>query len=137
MIEYIFFDATLRDRFMVCAEQRDITCTAIEDNMGMVVAIPEETPEILLDELEEYYDQLQDEQADLSKGTGDLKRLAGFRFNLPDGQSRMLPLQADMAHRLMASFSLKEIQELFDAVAYCTLNPNSEHLCRILAAEKI
>jgi len=136
MIEYIFFDAALRDRFMVYAEQRNVPGTAIEDNMGMVVAIPEEVPDILLDELEEYYDQLQDEQAELSKETGDLKRLAGFRFNLPDGQSRMLPLQADMANRLMASFSLEEIQSLFDAVAYCTLHPNNEHLCQILAAEK-
>ncbi|MDO9054244.1 MAG: hypothetical protein Q7U37_10015 [Gallionella sp.] len=136
MIEYIFFDATLRDRFMAYAEQRNISGTAIEDNMGMVVAIPEEVPEILLDELEEYYDQLQDEQAEFSKETGDLKRLAGFRFNLPDGQSRMLPLQADMANRLMASFSLAEIQSLFDAVAHCTLNPNNEHLCKILATEK-
>lgn len=136
MIEYIFFDATLRDRFMSYAEQRHISGTAIEDNMGMVIAIPEEVSEVLLDELEEYYDQLQDEQAELSKEAGDLKRLAGLRFNLPDGQSRMLPLQADMANRLMANFSLEEIQGLLDAVAYCTLNPNNEHLCKVLAAKK-
>lgn len=136
MIEYIFFDSALRDKFMAYAEQRNVPCTAIDDNMGLVVTIPEEIPEVLLDELEECYDKLQDRQADLSRETGDFRHLAGFHFNLPDGQSRMLPLQPDLANRLMASFSLEEIRSLFDAVAHCALNPNVEHLCQILAAEK-
>ncbi len=136
MIEYIFFDATLRDKFVEYAEQRNVPCTASDDPLGLVVAIPEDLPDELIDELEEHYDELQDEQAALSKEEGDLKRLAGFRFNLPDGQSRMLPLETEMANRLLASFSLEEIQGLFDAVADCTLNPKDEHLCKILAAQK-
>jgi hypothetical protein len=136
MIEYIFFEATLRDKFVAYAEQRSVPCTATDDNMGLVVAIPEDLDEALADELEAYYDTLEDEQEELSREDGDLKRLAGFRFNLPDGQSRMLPLQTDMANRLMANFTLAEIQSLFDAVAYCTLNPNDEHLCHILAEQQ-
>jgi hypothetical protein len=42
-----------------------------------------------------------------------------------------------MANRLMANFSLEEIQGLLNAIAERTLNPNSEvHLCKILAALK-
>ena len=72
----------------------------------------------------------------LSKSEGDLKRLAGFRFNLPNGESRMLPLETDMANRLLVHFTLAEIQALFDNVARCTLEPNDEHLCHILAARE-
>ena len=136
MIEYIFFEAALRDKFVKYAEQRDVPCIASDDTMGLVVAIPEDLADELIDELEECYDALQDEQAALCKSEGNLKRLAGFRFNLPDGQSRMLPLQTEMANRLLASFSLEEIQGLFDAVADCTLNPKDEHLCKILAAQQ-
>lgn len=136
MIEYIFFEATLRDKFVAYAEQRGVPCSSTDDNMGLVVAVPEDLDEALADELEAYYDTLEDEQEELSREDGDLKRLAGFRFNLPDGQSRMLPLQTDMANRLMANFTLEEIQGLFDAVAYCTLNPNDEHLCHILAEQQ-
>ncbi|MDO8990384.1 MAG: hypothetical protein Q7U91_12215 [Sideroxyarcus sp.] len=135
MIEYIFFDAALRDKFVAFAEQRGVPCTATDDSMGLEVAIPEDLPDELIDELEACYDSLQDEQAELSKDEGELKRLAGFRFNLPDGQSRMLPLQTEMASRLLASFSLEEIQGLFDAVAACTLNPGDERLCQVLAAQ--
>jgi hypothetical protein len=136
MIEYIFFEAALRDKFLAFAEQRDVPCTASNDPMGLLVAIPEDIPEELSDEIEEYYESLEDEQEELSKATGDLNRLAGFNFTLPDGQQRMLPLPSEMANRLMANFSLEEIQGLLNATAERTLNPNSEHLCKILAALK-
>lgn len=136
MFEYIFFDAALRDKFVSYAEQHGVPCTATEDHLGMVVAIPEDLAEEVAEELENYYDILESAQEDLSKSEGDLKRLAGFCFNLPDGQPRLLPLQPEMANRLMASFSLDEIQRLFEDVARCTLNPNDGHLCKILAARE-
>lgn len=136
MIEYIFFDAGLRDKFVSYARQHDVPCNAIEDNLGLVVEVSEDIPEELADKLEEYYEALEDEQTSLSKTEGDLKRLAGFRFNLPNGESRMLPLQTDMANRLLVHFTLAEIQALFDSVARCTLEPNDERLCHILASQQ-
>jgi hypothetical protein len=136
MIEYIFFDAALRDKFVAFAEQRGVPCTSTNDSMGLLVAIPEDIPEVLSDDIEEYYESLENEQEDLSKANGDLNRLAGFNFTLPDGQQRMLPLPSDMANRLLECLSMEEIQGLLNAVAERTLNPNSEHLCKILAAMK-
>ncbi|ADE12510.1 conserved hypothetical protein [Sideroxydans lithotrophicus ES-1] len=133
MIEYIFFDAALRDKFVAHAKQRGVPYTEQDDHMGMVVAIPEDIPEEISDEIEEYYETLEDEQEQLSKTEGDLKRLAGFGFKLPNGESRLLPVETEMANRLLANFTLEEIQSLFNAVADCTLNPNDEHLCHILA----
>jgi hypothetical protein len=136
MFEYIFFDATLRDKFLAFVEQRDVPCTASDDSMGLQVAIPEDIPEDVSDEIEEYYEALEDEQEELSEANGELNRLAGFNFTLPDGQQRMLPMPSDMANRLLANFSLAEIQGLLNATAERTLNPNSEHLCKILEALK-
>lgn len=134
MFEYIFFDAALRDKFVNRARQHGVPCIATEDNLGMVVAIPEDLAEEVAEELENYYDILEKEQEDLSKSEGDVNRLAGFHFNLPDGQSRLLPVEPEIANRLMANFSLEEIQHLLEDVARCTLNPNGGHLCKMLAA---
>jgi hypothetical protein len=136
MIDYIFFDAALRDKFVAYSEQLGVPCTASDDSMGLLVSIPEDIAEAVSDDIEKYYESLEDEQEELSKNEGDLNRLVGFNFTLPDGQSRMLPLDTEMANRLLASFSLDEIQDLLNAVAECTLNPNDEHLCHILAAQK-
>jgi len=136
MIEYIFFDATLRDRFVTYAEQRGVPCIATDDPMGMVVEISEDITDEASDAIEAFYDTLEKEQEAISKEDGSLNRLAGFRFNLPDGQSRMLPVEPEIANRLMANFTLEEIQHLLDDVAHCTLFPNDEHLCKILAARR-
>lgn len=133
MNEYIFFDAGLRERFVEYASGRGMECELRDDTMGLVVAIPEDIGDELMDALEARYDELQDQQADLMSGMeGGLGKLAGFKLVLPDGQTCMVPLQADMASRLLASFSLEEIQVLFETVARSALDPKDSHLCEIL-----
>lgn len=136
MIEYIFFDAALRDKFVNYVRQHGVACTALDDNMGMVVEIPEDIPEEMADRIEEYYEALEDEQASMSKAEGDLNNLAGFGFKLPNGEARMVPLSPDMANRLMLHFKLEEIQELLNSVARYALEPANPHLCKILAEQK-
>ena len=136
MIEYIFFDAALQNEFVAYAASLGIASTLHDDPLGMVVAVPEDIGEELEDALEERYGQLQDEQSNLlAQAEGGLKRLAGFRYTLPDGQSRMVPLQADIASRLLSVFSLEEIQTLFASVARSTLSQEEKPLCKMLADE--
>ena len=138
MIEYIFFNATLRDAFVEYARSLGITCILQNDAMGLVVEIPENISEELTDALEAIYDNLQEKQSQLlTKEQGGLKQLAGFHFNLPGGQPRMVPLQIDIANRLMAGFSLAEIQAMFEAVALSALNPLEDHLCKVLAKQAL
>lgn len=138
MIENIFFEAPLRNAFVEYAKGLGIACTLHDDPMGLVVAIAEDTPEDIEEALEQRYDELQEEQSRLlAEEEGGLKRLAGFRFDLPDGQSRLVPLQPDIANRLMAGFSLDEIQALFEAVARSAVSAEEDRLCQALAEEKV
>lgn len=136
MMEYIFFDANLRDRFVTQAKDMGEVCDLRDDNMGMVVAVSDDLSDDLLAVLESLYEELQDEQARLTSQTeGGHKSLAGFRLVLPDGRSCMVPLQPALANRLLACFSFEEIQQLFDAVARSALDPRDSHLCEILRAD--
>lgn len=132
MFEYIFFDAALCDKFVRYAEKRGAACQAADDPLGFVVSVSEDLPDEVLDDLEQYHDLLEMEQIGLCREQGDLKGLASISFRLPDGQERMLPMQIEMANRLLADFSLEEIQRLFGDVARCALNPQQEHLCKLL-----
>lgn len=136
MIEYIFFSAALRDRFVAFIEQRGLPCTVTEDPLGMVVSIAEDIDDSLADKIEAYYETLEAEQEHLSEENGELHRLAGFGFQLPNGEARLLPLAPHLANRLMAHFTLDEIRELLNEVARYTLEPADEHLCHILAEQK-
>ena len=135
MFEYIFFDAVIRDKFVQHASSIGVSCTFHDDHMGLVVAIPENIDEAHENSLEQLYDELEKEQSSLLLNEeGGLKRLAGIYFKLPDGQAKMVPLQTDIANRLLATFTLEEIQELFEAVAVSMIG-NEEHLCKILAQQ--
>ena len=132
MMEYIFFDAGLRDSFVLYAQGKGVDCVLQDDSMGLVVAVPEDLDDEAMDALEARYDALQQDQSRMELSEGGLKRLAGFRFDLPDGRSCMVPVQTEMASRLLASFSLEEIQALFGAVARRALNPDEDRLCQMV-----
>ena len=136
MMEYIFFDAGLRDRFMEHAKGLGVACDLQDDNMGWVVAAPEDLADDIMESLEACYDELQEQQSDLmSHFEGGLKWLAGVQLVLPDGRTCMVPLRPDVANRLLSCFSFEEIQALFDTVARSALNSESRHLCEILRAD--
>lgn len=136
MMDYIFFDTNLRDRFVKHANDLGVACDFRDDNMGLVVAVPEDLSDALMDDIENYYDELEKEQSRLmSELEGGLKMLAGFKLVLPDGETCMVPLQPDMANRLFSCFSLDEVQELFSTVARSALDPGESHLCEILRTD--
>lgn len=136
MMDYIFFDTNLRDRFVQHANGLGVACDFRDDSMGLVVAVSEDLSDDLMDAIEAYYDELEKEQSRLmSESEGGFKMLAGFKLVLPDGGTCMVPLQPDMAKRLLSCFSLEEIQALFSAVARSALNPGESHLCGILRAD--
>jgi hypothetical protein len=136
MMEYIFFDAGLRDQFVQHAQGLAVVCEARDDNMGMVVAVPDELADDQVNSLEDYYEELQDEQSRItSQAEGGFRSMAGFILVLPDGKMSTVPLQPDIANRLLSAFTIEEIQALFSTVARSALDPREMHLCQILRAE--
>lgn len=136
MNEYIFFDDSLRGQFVERARAMGVACELRDDNLGLIAAVPEDLDDDLVDDLEEHYDALQEEQSELlTLSDGGLKKLAGFQLVLPDGQISTVALQPDMAKRLLSCFSFDEIQLLFDTVARSALDPKIRPLCEMLKAD--
>lgn len=133
MMEYIFFDENLRDRFVAYAKGLSVACKLQDDNMGMVVRVADDLNDELMAVLEAHYEELENEQSQLmAQIDGGLRSLAGFSLVLPDGAITTVPLQPDVANRLLANFSIDEIQALFSTIARCALEPKEKHLCAIL-----
>lgn len=133
--EYIFFDASLRDRFMRFAAARGVAGTTRPDAMeGHVVALPDtiDDDEALVDALETEYEALMDEQQALveAEEATQTRDLLGVAVTLPDGSPCTVRLPAALARRLFAAFSVEEIHELVAAVASSVANPNDGPICR-------
>lgn len=132
MFEYMFFDHDLRRQFIDFAHDHGVQCEAVEDSMGLVAALPEDIPEAVSDALERRYDELlelQSERVDRAEGAA-THQAAGVRVTLGDGRPCMIKLEPSLVNRLLAAFSLEDVQHLVQAIAHSVENPTDEPVCR-------
>lgn len=132
MFEYMFFDHDLRQQFIRFAHGHGVPCEATEDSMGLVASVAEDIPEPVSDELDRYYDELlelQAERVDQIDGAA-THQAAGVRVTLDDGRPCMIKLDPDLANQLLSAFTLEEVQTLVQAIARSLANPDDGPICR-------
>ncbi|MDO8892452.1 MAG: hypothetical protein Q8K43_08350 [Sulfurimicrobium sp.] len=132
MFEYMFFDEELRQRFASYAGALGIECTFPADSMGLLAATPEDINEAVSDKLDTYYDELMAEQADRVDASDyeATHQAAGVRVTLSDGRPCMIKLEPALANRLLAAFTLEEMQLLVNTIALSVENPENGPLCK-------
>jgi len=131
--EYIFFDADLRDRFMQELSQRGLACETRDDAIaGFVVALGTEPEEDTLDELEDEYEELMNEQMLRAEARPDWvsHRVAGVPITLSDGSPCTVRLPPVVARKLLEHFSTADVNEIVTAIAHSLENPVDGPLCR-------
>ncbi|MDD5240517.1 MAG: hypothetical protein PHG47_02220 [Sulfuricella sp.] len=130
MMEYIFFDEALCARFIEFARQLDVPCQQKPDDMGITVAVPEDLDDGVADSLETHYDQLLEEQADLTgEAEPGQKHAAAICIALADGRPCTIRIEPAIMGRLMGCLSIEEIHELATTIARNVENPNDKPLC--------
>ena len=133
MLEFIFFDTELRDRFVVAIKQYGLSYEVRDDHFGWVVGVDESVlDDTLILDIEVLYDTLQDEQMHkIEQSEGGLqKHVAGFSVKLPDGNHTTVAIPPDLAARLMEHFSFDDIHHLFSRVAAAAINPDHRPICQ-------
>jgi hypothetical protein len=130
MIDFIFFDAGLRDQFLALVQRMDIPRVQKDDELGMVVSVAEELPDADLETLEEEYEALMEAQSRLADEGDSARSAVGIHFIRGDGKPCLLRLDPDLAGRLLASFSPEEIDALIAAILQSAENPNAGPLCK-------
>lgn len=131
MMEYIFFHASISRRFAEFVQVLGIPCQEKQDQMGLIVAVPEDLDEPIANRLETYYAMLMDDQADLVNATEpDQKHLAGIRITLADGRPCSIRIEPAMMGRLMDCLSIDEIHQLATTIARSVENPDDKPLCQ-------
>jgi Na+-translocating ferredoxin:NAD+ oxidoreductase RnfG subunit len=132
MSEYIFFDPTLRDRFLTLVADHRIQADTRPDPIeGFLVILPEALPDEIDEALEEEYERLMDEQQQLVEAGDEQDRtVMGVDITLPDGRACVVQLPPIFARRLCDHFSGDEIRMLVTEIAASVLDPATGPLCR-------
>jgi len=131
MMEYIFFNAEIAERFAEFARLIGTSYEEHSDNMGLVVAVPEDLDEALGNRLETYYAHLLDEQAEMvEESEPGLKHTAAINITLADGRPCAIRIEPALMNRLMGCLSIAEIHQLATTIARSVENPDNRPLCR-------
>lgn len=133
MLEFMFFNDGLKDRFLGFARRMGVAATAEADTVaGWVVRVREDIPEETLAAIEEFYDHSMNEQEELAESEeGWVERhVAGIEVRLADGRVRTVRLDGPIAAKLLAHHSPEEAQALVEAIAHSLERDDDGPLCR-------
>ena len=132
MLEYIFFDQQSLEQFVVRLEQQSIPYRARDDDMGLVVAIADDLPDVITDALDACYDKLLEEAEKLSLEAGEAaeKCTAGFNITLSDGRTTSVQVAPELLNRILGAISFAELNQLVEAIVSSVENPDNRPLCR-------
>lgn len=129
MYEYVFFDQGLCDKFTrrLDSESIDYQC----DHEALLVGVSEAISEQQAEQLDDFYERLLQENAELLEGTEDAleKNAAGVRVVLGDGSPCMVRLDPDLMARMLNCISLEELRDMVQAIATNVENPDDRPLC--------
>ncbi len=136
MLDYIFFDPTLSDKFKdrLTKVGIDFSCKNDENFgsvQGEIVSIADESDDVILSELQDLYDKLQDELEQLLEQTDDglIMNAAGMEVKLKDGTMCTLRVAPDVVTRILTVLEFDELQAFIDNIAKSVESPDSEHFC--------
>src|SRR5688500_11029586 len=132
MLDYIFFNDKLLEKYIAFLEERGIDFDKRRDEMGFVVSIPEDLENGLEDEADSFYEELLARHEDLMETEGDPldKNVAAITVNLSDGRVVYAPVRPALLNKLLAAISPQEVGELVHAIATCVENPDDRPICK-------
>ena len=132
MLEYIFFDERPWNRFTEFLQQKGLSPQAEHEEQGYMVRLPEDTDDELMDDIEDFYDEMLDmNQALFTEEEGEDHRYsAGVTVNLSDGRTVQAAVDPGLLNRILEVVSTEELGLLVNAIADAVENPDDRSICR-------
>jgi hypothetical protein len=132
-MEYTFFSNALRARFISHAAEMGVATQVRDDAMeGSVVALSDDLDDEQMDNLEQVYDTLMDEQMLLAESEEGwvTHKVMGVNISRADGSTQAVRLQGEVARRLVEYFTPVEIHDLVQEIAQNIEQPVFGPICK-------
>ncbi len=134
MLDYIFFNKKTCDLFTKSAISAGITAIVDCADDCYTVRLPEDSESNLLEELEDYYDELLDMDRDLAEAqeqeTTAETYTAGISVALKDGRHVYAQVAPELLSRVLQCISTDELNTLVCAVTEAVEDPDESSLCK-------
>jgi hypothetical protein len=131
MLEYIFFHDTPRTKFIQFLAAENIPYTEQDDNMGMLISVPEDLGESIEDSIEVQYDILMEDAEELLIEEGETaeKDNAAITITLDDGKTIYASVSPNVINRVLSVITTQELNDLVNSIVSSVLNPDDRPIC--------
>ncbi len=136
MLEYVFFEESIRDKFVAFLVQSSVEHRVADD--GMTVEVSEETDDAIGDAIDHCYETLLQENMELMEQGDDAleKNVAGVQVQLSDGAICTVRLDPDLVGRILGCISMEELRDMVQEVAHWIELKDNSPLCHVVELDK-
>ena len=133
MLEYIFFNKKTCFLFEKAAISSGVKAVIDCKDEYFTVMLMEDSDEVVLEKLEDYYDELMDMDRNLSEKQEDSSEdihTAGITMQLKDGRFVYASVPPELLARVMKSISADDLNTLVCAITEAVEDPDERGLCQ-------
>jgi hypothetical protein len=129
MLEYILFHEQSVNRFIAWLERQAIPCERRNDDMGLVVVVPDDLDDATSEAVESCYEQLlADSEALLEEAPE--KHAAALTIRLGDGRTVQAPVPPALLNKVLSAISVRELNQLVEAIVDSIEHPDDRPFCQ-------
>ena len=133
MLEYIFFNKKTCDLFEKTATSSGIKPVIHCEDEHFIARLPDDLDEVVIEKLEDCYDELLDMDRDLveqQEGLAEDIHAAAITIQLKDGRIVYASLEPELLARVMQNISADDLNTLVCAITEAVENPDERSLCQ-------
>lgn len=133
MLEYVFFEAAIRDKFVTFLAERKVE-HRLSDDDELLVEVAEDIDDATGDAIDHYFETLLQETAELMEQGDDAleKNVAGVQVQLADGAICTIRLDPDLVGRVLGCISMAEFRDMVQEVARWVELKDNSPLCHVV-----
>ena len=138
MLEYVFFEESIRDKFVDFLTRQQVEHQLNSNDELLQVDVTEGLDDELGDAIDECYEELLQETAELLEQGEDALQtnVAGVQVQLADGEICTVRLNPELVGRILGCISMEELRDMVQDVAHWVELKDNSPLCHVVELEK-
>ncbi len=136
MLEYLFFNQAIADKFIAFLKSKELQWSQHDDPMlgSIVIKTSEDIADDLWDELDDYHEELGlEDQKLLEEGLADTEtetNAAGIYIQLSGGDQTVAQIDPDVMNRMLEVISMDEFNQFVETIVSSVENPDDSPICK-------
>ncbi len=137
MLEYLFFNQIIADKFIDFLKQKNLQWEQINDPMldSIVIKTPEDIDDDLWDEMDDFHDSLGPEDQklleDALEDTDTETNTAGIYLQLSNGEQTVAQIDPAIMNKMLDVITMDEFNTFVETIVSSVENPDDSPICKM------